>query len=367
MTTAEAAIARKREAPFSIETLEVDEPVEHEVLVRIVACGLCHTDLIVRDGYRDVSLPAVLGHEGAGIVEAVGPGTTKVSPGDHVILSFPSCGRCNECLSGRPANCPELDELYHRCRRDDGSSPFSKDGERINGLFAGQSSFASLTIAPERNVIKVEAETDLRTAAPLGCGVVTGAGAVLNGLQVPTGSSIAVFGLGAVGMSAVMAARVCGCTEVIGVDVSPPRLEVASEVGATTVIDASTSDPVAAIQDLTQGGADFSIEASGHPQVLLQAIHSLNGGGSCVFVGNHPEGATIDLDIGALEFNQSVQGCVLGNCVPEVFIPMLLELHRQGRFPIDRLVELYPLTDLNKAVDDALAGTVIKPVIVMPE
>jgi aryl-alcohol dehydrogenase len=367
MIAAEAAVARERNAPFSIETLEVSDPVADEVLVRIVACGLCHTDLIVRDGYREVSLPAVLGHEGAGVVEAVGPLATKVKPGDSVILSFPSCGRCVECLEGRPANCPHLDELYHRCQRDDGTSPFSKEGERISGLFAGQSSFASHTIAPERNVIPVPVETDLKIAAPLGCGVITGAGAVLNALQVPPGSTIAVFGLGAVGMSAVMAARLCGCAEIIGVDLSPARLDVALEVGATAVVNASEADPLAAIEEQASGGVDYSVEASGHPPVLLQAIHCLAGGGSCVFVGNHPEGSTIDLEIGALEFNQSVRGCVLGNCVPETFIPMLLDLQAQGHFPIERLVELYPLAELNRAVDDALAGTVIKPVIVMPK
>ncbi len=366
MVTAQAAIARERNAPFSIETLQVSDPQAREVLVRVVACGLCHTDLIVRDGYRNVSLPVVLGHEGAGVVEAVGAGVTKVGPGDQVVLSFPSCGACPECFAGRLANCPYLDELYHRCQRQDGSSPFSQNGIPIHGLFAGQSSFASYTIAPERNVVKVPAETDLDTAAPLGCGVITGAGAVFNALEVEGGGSIAVFGLGAVGLSAVMAAHVRGCSEIIGVDVEASRLEIALDVGANHVINAAEDNPVDAITHLTGEGVDYAVEATGHPPVLVQALHCLAGGGTCVFVGNHPEGSTVELDIGALEFNQALMGCVLGNCVPDVFIPLLLTLHEQGRFPVDKLVSTYPLDELNAAANDALAGGVIKPVILMP-
>ncbi len=244
-----AAVARGAGQPFTLETAALDQPVGDEVLVRIVGVGLCHTDLVARDQTVPYPLPAVLGHEGAGIVERTGPLVRKVAPGDHVVLTFASCGQCPACEAGRPAYCGEFAmRNFGGTRATGGATLRGHDGSDLCGCFFGQSSFASHAIASERNVVKIAADVPLDIMGPLGCSIQTGAGAVLNALQPPTGSSIAIFGAGPVGMAALLAARVAGCDRIIVVDLKQARLDLALELGATDVLNAAEGDPVTAIR-----------------------------------------------------------------------------------------------------------------------
>jgi aryl-alcohol dehydrogenase len=359
---ARAAVTRGYGEPFQVEHVAISaSPGPGEALVRIHASGICHTDLIVRDGWHQVPLPVVLGHEGAGTVEDVGAGVDDVQPGDHVILAFPFCGLCRECLIGRPSNCVDQGDLTFRCRRDDGSSPF----EGVHGPYGGQSSFSTHAIVSARQLVPIDAEVDLALAAPLGCGIATGAGAVLNTLEAEVGSSIAIFGLGAVGLAAVMAAAASGCGTIVAIDLLPGRLELAKDVGATAVVDASTESVVEAVKDFTAGGADYTVEAAGSPLATTQAFEALRGWGTCAATGNQPAGSEVTLSFETLAFNRGIRGCVLGNGVPRVFLPLLVELQRCGRLPVDKLVRTYPLDRINEAVADVLAGEVVKPVLQM--
>lgn len=363
----DAAVTQEKGAPFEIHGIQLEEPRAGEVLVRIVAAGICHTDLIIRDQWYPVPLPAVLGHEGAGVVEAVGEGVSKVAVGDHVALSYGSCGACPNCRLGRPWVCHDFWGRNFGAARPDGSTALSRDGQAIHSHFFSQSSFATHAIATERNVTRLDPAVPLEVAAPFGCGIQTGAGAVLNALRPPAGASIAVFGTGTVGLSAVMAARVAGATTIIGVDVRPPRLELARELGATAVVDSTESDPVEAIRGLTGGlGVHYSVDTTGSPQVFAQSIYCLAPGGACGLVGAPPIGTHVSLDMNeVLALGRTVHGVVEGQSVPDVFVPTLLELWQQSRFPVDRLMTRYPFADIDQAARDAEEGRVVKPVLVM--
>jgi aryl-alcohol dehydrogenase len=360
-----AAVARSAGQPFVLESAVIAEPADDEILVRISGVGLCHTDLVARDQAVPFPLPAVLGHEGSGIVERTGALVTKVAPGDHVVLTFASCGQCRPCGEGRPAYCGEfMLRNFTGLRAAGGSTLRGHDGGDICGCFFGQSSFASHAIASERNVVKIPADVPLDIMGPLGCSIQTGAGAVLNALRPPEGSSIAIFGVGPVGMAALLAARVAGCTRIIAVDMNPARLDKALEFGATDIVNAANGDTVAAIRTLTGGeGAGFAIESSGSPAVVRQAIESVRITGTCGLVGTAPMGAETTLDINSLVLGRTVRGIVEGDSLPDRFIPHLIGLWRDGRLPFDRLITFYRLDEINKAVADAGHGHVLKPVL----
>lgn len=365
MVDISAAVVRTQGGRFEIEPLVLEEPRAGEVLVRISGVGVCHTDLVVRDQYFPTPLPAVLGHEGAGVVERVGPGVTKVAPGDHVVLSYASCGQCANCQSGRYGYCPDLYGRNFTGARPDGSQPCCDDhGHPVSSFFFAQSSFADLALATERNVVKIRKDVPIELMGPLGCGIQTGAGAVLNALKAGAGSSIAIFGAGSVGLSAAMAARVAGCTRIIMVDLNKSRLDLALELGATDVVNAGTEDPVAVIQALTGGeGVQYSLECTGLPKVVRQAVDCLRLTGVCGIVGVSPLGTEIALDMNGLMFGRTVRGIIEGDSIPDIFIPQLIELWRQGRFPFDKLVRFYPLADIEDAVHAAESGTVLKPIL----
>ncbi len=361
-----AAVCRTKSLPFTVETLELDEPRPDEVLVRVVASGVCHTDLICRDQWYDVPLPAVFGHEGSGIVERVGSNVRKVQPGDHVVMSFVSCGTCPTCRSGRVAYCAELYARNFSGARPDGSNALRNGTTPIHGHFFGQSSWATYSVAYERNVVKVPPDAPLELLGPLGCGIQTGAGAVLNTLHPHAGTSIAVFGAGAVGLSAVMAARVAGCTTIVAVDIKANRLKLAEELGATHVFDATRTDPVAAIKDVTGGGVDFSLETTASPKVFRQAVDCLGPLGTCGLIGAAALGTEATFDMNDILLpGKTIKGVIEGDSVPDVFIPRLVELIRQDRFPLSRLVKTYTLGDVNRAAEESLSGTTVKPVLVM--
>jgi aryl-alcohol dehydrogenase len=366
MTTT-AAVTEEKGSPFALQELEVGELRPDEVLVKVAAAGICHTDLICRDQWYPVPLPAVLGHEGAGVVERVGGAVTKVAPGDRVGMTFDSCGRCRTCLTGKPSYCYEfLERNFGAQRVADASSVLSRNGELVHGHFFGQSSFATHAVARERNVVPIDGGIPLEVAAPFGCGLQTGAGAVLNSLHVPAGSSLAVLGTGTVGLAAVMAGAIAGCTTIVGVDVNPARLEVARELGATDVVDARERDPVEAIKQITGGGADFSLEASGSTDVLRQAVDCLAPTGVCGVIGAPALGSEVSLDVTTvLSGGRVVRGIVEGDSVPDVFLPRLLELWEQGRFPVERLMTFYDFDDIEQAAHDAESGATIKPVLRM--
>lgn len=358
-----AAVVREKSGPFLIEEVDIDEPRDFEVLVRIVGSGVCHTDLICRDQYYPVPLPAVFGHEGSGVVEKVGAHVTKVKPGDHVALSYLSCGNCPCCNKGDTAYCLNLYACNFTGARLDGSVTMRKGDEVIHGNFFNQSSFATHALAAERNVVKVPNDVPLEMLAPLGCGVQTGAGGVINSLRAKAGSSIAIFGVGSVGLSAVLGAVVCGCTKIIGVDLNADRLKFARELGATHVINPSEGDPVKEIQEITGSGVECSLECTGVPQVFRQAVDCLTLTGVCGLVGGAPLGTEVSLDMNSILFGRTVRGVVEGDSIPDIFIPQLIELYKMGRFPFDRLIRYYPFEEINKAAEDSGSGRELKPVL----
>jgi aryl-alcohol dehydrogenase len=360
-----AAVVREQEQPFSVVEFELEEPQAGEVLVRVVGTGVCHTDLIVRDQWYPVPLPVVLGHEGSGVVVKVGEGVTKVEEGDHVVLTFNSCGQCPSCKRGKPAYCLNFFELNFGGTRSDGTTSISKDGEAVHSHFFGQSSFASYALASERSVVKVPKGAPLELLGPLGCGVQTGAGAVLNVLQPEAGTAIAVFGTGAVGASAIMGAAVAGCTTIIGIDVEQGPLELARELGATHTINSTETDVGEEIANIT-GGVNYAIETTAAPEVARQAVDALAPLGVCGLVGAAPLGTEFSLDMNDILIpGKTVCGIVEGDSVPDVFIPRLIELYNQGRFPFDRLIEFYDLQEINRAAENSEQGTVLKPVLRM--
>lgn len=364
-----AAVVHGKEQPFEVERVQVEEPRADEVLVRVVACGVCHTDLICRDQWYPVPLPSVFGHEGSGIVEKVGENVTKVAPGDRVAMSYNSCGLCGNCLSGNPGYCAQFFEANFSGGRTDGSNAYSvaEGSGEVHGHFFGQSSFATYALARERNVVKVRDDVPLELVGPLGCGIQTGAGGVLNSLRPEAGSSIVVFGTGTVGMAAIMAARVAGCATIIGVDIKPNRLELAKELGATHVINGAEEDSVERIKEITGGGANYSFETTASPAVFRQAVDCLTQLGTCGLVGAAAVGTEATVDISTLLlYGHRIQGIIEGDAIPDVFIPRLLELYVQGRFPFDRLVKFYELDEINEAAEDSESGEVLKAILRMP-
>jgi aryl-alcohol dehydrogenase len=358
-----AAVVREKSRPFTVEELELEEPREDEVLVRLVGTGVCHTDLVVRDQKIPVPLPLVLGHEGAGVVEQVGQKVSKVKPGDHVVLSFFTDGTCVNCREGKLGYCHNLVGYNFGGARADGSTTLSKDGEVIHGNFFNQSSFATHALANERNVVNVRDDVPLNILGPLGCGIQTGAGAVINSLAPHAGTSIAVFGTGSVGLSAIMAARVVGCTTIIGIDIRPDRLEIARELGATHVINGSEGDTVKKIQEISGTGVNYSLETTALPAILRQAVDCLTLTGVCGLIGLAPLGTEVALDMNSILFGRTLRGVIEGDSIPDIFIPQLIELYVQGRFPFDKLIKFYKLEEINDAARDSEAGTALKPVL----
>lgn len=365
MTKIDAAIVREQGGEFQLEEFDLEDPRAGEVLVRIAGVGMCHTDLVVRDQFLPTPLPAILGHEGAGVVEKVGEGVTTVEPGDHVVLSFASCGTCENCLRGDYGYCPDLFGHNFSGARPDGSQPCcDAHGHAVSCFFFAQSSFANMALATERSVVKIPKDVPLELMGPLGCGIQTGAGAVMNALQPDAGSSIAIFGAGSVGLAAIMAANVVGCAKIIAVDLNEERLALAKELGATHCVNPNGGNVVEAIQALTGGeGVQFSLEATGIPAVLRQSVDSLRLTGVCGVVGVAPLGTEVSLDINGIMFGRTVRGIIEGDSIPSVFIPRLVELWKQGRFPFDKLVKFYPLTEIQEAARASEDGEVIKAIL----
>jgi len=358
----EAAVLRDG-ASIAIESLTLDDPRPGEILVRLVATGVCHTDIKMADMAGRVPRPIVLGHEGAGVVERIGDGVRAVAPGDHVVMSYDYCGECTCCRRGRPAYCHSAHAFNFAGARADGSSPLARGNERIHGAFFGQSSFATYALCSEQNVVKVERDLPLEILGPLGCGVQTGAGTVFNVFKLEPGSTFAVFGVGTVGLSAVMAARIAASSRIIAVDVVESRLAMARELGATDVIDAKREDAQAKITALTGVGVDAALDTTGSSAIIRMAMQSLAPLGTCGVLASSadpdPSFSVLHLMFGG----RRLQGIVEGDTVPQLFIPKLIDLYRRGLFPFDRLIRFYPFAQIGEAIADSRAGTAIKPVL----
>jgi aryl-alcohol dehydrogenase len=358
-----AAVMPERSGRWSLEQLDLAEPAPHEVVVRVVASGICQTDVHARDGFFPLPWPAVYGHEGAGVVERVGAAVTEVTAGDHVIMANPSCGECANCREGYEAYCARNRQIKVSGFRLDGSVALRRGEAPVHGSFFQQSSFATLSLATERNVIKVPRDAPLDVLAAFPCGVNTGAGAVMNVLRPRAGDSFAVFGAGTVGLAGLMGAKLAGCDPIVAVDVFDNRLALARELGATHVVKAGT-EAAAEVRRIAGGsGVKFSLEAAGIPAALRAAVDALAPRGTCCLVGSAAGGVEATLEMRTLQQGRVVRGCIQGESVVKDFLPRLVELYRAGRLPVDRLVQHYEFAAINEAVADMLAGTTIKAVL----
>ncbi len=360
-----AAIFRDNTTQFAVEPVQLGELRTDEVLVRLVGTGVCHSDVAVRDGLFPIPRPVILGHEGAGKVERVGAGVKNVAVGDSVVLTYLACGICPTCRHAEPAYCRDFGMINISGLRSDGSSALTQGGRPVGGHFFGQSSFAEYSVANVRNVVKVRPDAPLHLLGPLGCGVQTGAGAVMNALRPKPGSSLVVFGAGGVGLSAAMAAIVEECRQVIVVEPNAGRRKIAISVGATHVIDPiNHKDLAAEIVDITGGGVNYAVDTSGKAEVAQQGYASLAVRGELALIAFY--GLTATASFGLLDFTGKglkVRGVTEGDAVPEDFIPRLVELHLAGRFPLEKLVRYYDFDAINAAMADQASGATIKPIV----
>lgn len=360
-----AAVSRENDAFPRLENVELEQPRAGEVRVKIAATGICHTDVHFHGAFGSMFAPKpiVLGHEGAGVVDAIGPGVRNVAVGDHVVLAGSSCGVCPSCLAGRPGYCNEMIKYCWSGSRADGTSPISCGGERVSGSFFGQSSFATHAIVAERTAIKVPNDLPLHLLGTLCCGFITGAASVLEAFRIRPGQSIAVFGTGSVGFAAIMAARLAGAVQIVAIDIEQKRLDLALELGATNAV-MSDAGTVEALHQLRPGGFDFSLITAQPVEVFNAATACLATEGTAGFVVD-PSGPWTPDMLQLLVRGRKLQGIIGGGADPRTFIPMLIEYWRQGRFPFDRLITEFRFEDIGDAWEQFRAGRVIKPVLRM--
>ncbi len=362
MTSARAAVLRNRDEPYDLETIKLPDPGPGEVLVRIVAAGHCHTDLLLRSHAFGLPLPTVPGHEGAGVVEAIGTGVSSVAVGNHVICSYAWCGTCRPCRRGQPYACEQF-ALLNLVGHDLTGRIVGADaaGGAVGVRWFGQSSFATHSLVNERTLVRVDDDVPLHLVAPLGCGIQTGAGSMLNVLRPAAGDHVAVWGTGAVGLAAIMAAAAVGCAAIVAVDLNAKRRELALELGATAAVDGAAPDAAEQVIAATGGGADGALDTTGLPSVIAAAVSALRVPGTLGLIGVAQ--GDIVLPGSALSLGKTIVGIIEGSAQPQEFLPRLIALWRAGRFPLERLVVTYPLDAIDRAEADALAGLVIKPVL----
>lgn len=361
-----AAVVHEKNGPFLFEEVELVEPNQDELLVRVAASGICHTDEFGRSQGMPIPLPLVLGHEGAGIVEKVGENVRGFEVGDHVAFSYAFCDHCHSCMSGHPNYCDHYNEINFGGVAGDGKTKLFQEGKPVS-MFFGQSSFATHSVINQKSAVKVDKDVDLALVAPMGCGIQTGAGAVMNTLKPAMDSSVAVFGCGAVGMSAIMGAKVSRCKTIIAVGGNAKSLELAKELGATHTINRKEVEDIpAAIAEITgNGGADYAIDTSGYGPLIQTAIHSTRFHGTVLPLA--PSGVIENFDMGTdvLMNMRTIMGTCEGDSLPQVFIPELIRLYKEGEFPVDRLITTYPFEELNRAMEESHSSDVIKAVLRM--
>lgn len=365
-----AAVTPALNAPMVIEDVDLDEPGPGEALVRIVATGLCHTDAITRAGDLPMPLPGILGHEGSGIVEAVGDGVTAVAPGDAVVIGWPFCGQCRNCLDGEPRYCARLGEAIGagvrlRGPRAGRSGYRRADGSALAGHFFGQSSLATYSLVDAEALVPVPARSDVALMGPLACGIATGAGAIMNTARPGPGDSVVIYGAGAVGLAAVMAARLSPATRIVAVDRHASRLEMARRFGATDTLVAG-DNVVAQVREICGGPADIALECTGVIPVVRQAVDSVGMLGTCILIGGAPAGAEFSVDHLTTLWGKRIVGTLGGSGRSRVLIGTLMDLQAQGRFPFDELVRYFEFDQIEEAMAASAAGDVLKPIIRMP-
>lgn len=361
------AILTTNNNPFEKTNIELNDIQEDEVLVKVIATGVCHTDATVINNEMPTPKPVVLGHEGAWIVEKVGAHVKTLKEGDHVVLGFSYCGHCDNCLEGKSGACENMTELNFLGKNEDGETPIhNEDGEDIAQFF-GQSSFAHYSVVKETNAVKVSNDVDLRYLGPLGCGFMTGSGTVLNALNPKAGSSIAVFGTGAVGLSAIMAARLVGCTTIIAVDIHDSRLELAKELGATHTINSTNVVAEDKIKEITGKGVKYAVETTGVPEVTLSSVRSLSVSGECATVAVGSRDLTFNVTEEIMVPGKTLKGVIEGDSNPHIMIPKLVTFFKQGNFPIDKLIKFYNLDTIADAFEDSKSGQTIKPVLIIDD
>ena len=358
-----AAVLRDAEGPFSLEQVELEAPRADEILVKIEATGICHTDIVMKGM---VPAPSVLGHEGAGIVEQVGADVKDIQAGDRVVIGYPWCNTCPECDDGHRYRCESNFPLSFSGGRGDGSSPVSQKGERINAAIFQQSSFATHVVAPARSVTKVDKSLPPEVAASLTCAVFTGAGIPINSFNLKQGDHMVVFGLGVVGMSAMLSGRNIGLDPVVCVDINQERLDVAQKLGATHVINAAEEDVVQRVKEILPHGAKHILDTTAVAPVWDQAIECLGQGGEFAFVSVPQPWDTYGLKMMPLMPKMaSVKALVQGSSSVEDLVPQLVEWYQAGTFPLDELIKTYSFAEINAAFDDMTNQKVIKPVLLM--
>jgi S-(hydroxymethyl)glutathione dehydrogenase/alcohol dehydrogenase len=362
----QAAVLREATGRLNVEAIDIAEPGPGDVLVRIAASGLCHTDWETMRGLQPCRLPAVLGHEGAGIVEAVGPDVRLAKVGDHVALSWsPNCGHCFYCDRGQPILCEVAAEANGKGVLPDGRTRFASHGRPVFH-YSLVSSHAERTIVPEQAAVPIPDAMPLDRAALLGCAVTTGFGGAVHAGRVRAGDSVVVVGCGAVGLSAVQGARIAGASVIVGVDVNPRKLGLAERFGATHVVDASIADPVAAVRALTHGrGADVAIEAAGLNVTMLQALQASRPGGRVVILGKTAAGADVTFPFAALMGEREIVRTSYGMSRPRQDFPMLADLYLRGELLLDEMVSTrLPLADINRGFEELERGNVARAVVV---
>ena len=362
-----AVVASEKNNSFSYGNVEIDDPADDEVLVNIKAVGLCHTDILARAGVYQLGADAVLGHEGAGVVERVGASVTKVKAGDRVGMSFRSCGTCRRCQQHRAAYCTKFLALNFAGSRVGGSSSLKQGSTELASNFFGQSSFASHALTYETNLILLPDDMPFELAAPLGCGIQTGAGTVINSLACEAGSSLIVTGCGAVGLSAVMAAKIVGCEQIIAIEPMSSRRELARKLGATHVIDPiEFEDFEQAVRNIVPAGVDYAVDTTGRRLTLENLVRCFTTQGTLAMVGM-PTSLEDDFSCAGIQFLASgltVKGIIEGDSQPDVFIPQLIEYYKAGKLPVDQFIKTYPLADINLAVEAHHSGECVKAVLI---
>lgn len=365
MVEAVAAIMPAANRPFEIGTIEVDDPRAGEVLVDIKAVGICHSDLVMVSGAFGTAFPAVFGHEGAGVVAAVGEGVSKVAVGDKVLLTFNSCGQCARCRDNDPSYCEHFTALNLACVRADGSSRLHRHGETLADNFFGQSSFSTKAIATERNIIKLAPDADLARLAPLGCGIQTGAGAVMRSLEAKEGQSLVVIGGGSVGLSAVLGGKVARCSPIILIEPQESRRSIGKEIGVDHTIDPGAGDLIEAVRAILPRGADLIVDTSGNDNAMKAALGMIANKGRLGLVGL-PGALDAALPVPVVQWltkGGTVRGIVEGDSDPDRFLPELISHHAAGRLPFDKFVMTYKFDEINRAIEDAHSGKAVKVVL----
>lgn len=354
-------------AELKLEELDLDEPKFGEVLIKVVASGICHTDVSgIANSFGLNQYPVVLGHEGAGIIEKLGPGVQGYEVGDHVLMSYPFCGKCDTCMAGYQHICENGIPLQYNGVMADGTGRLSRNGKPIKNFFL-QSSFATYSVMEAKQLVKVDKSVDLKMFAPLGCGALTGAGTILNFWKCGNGDTVAIIGAGGVGMSAMMAAHASNCKKIIMIDVNKGRLDLSLSLGATDVINVKeVKDLTAEIMTITGGkGVNYLVETSGKTDVFNAASAALAVRGEAGIIA--PDMSPTE--VGNLFFylyRKTMHCIVLGMTTPQAIIPKMLELNKRGLFPYEKLVKQYKFEDMNQAIADMKSGVTVKPVLVMP-